>query len=201
MFVLGNFIAAVAHIIDIALTVYLWIIVIRAVLSWVNPDPYNPIVRFIHQVTEPVMAPVRRLDPPPGDGHRPFAHDHPAGDRLPPEFPGAEPDAAFLSFPVTVMAGSPISVRETETGVVFRIRVVPRASRSEIGGHPGRCPEAPDHGAPRGGKGQRGVHPPARGTSRREKGAGDDHRRPCLPDENRRRGRGEGTDRALIAVL
>jgi YggT family protein len=63
MFVLGNLIAAAAHILDIALTAYMWIIVIRAVLSWVNPDPYNPIVRFIHQVTEPVMAPIRRRLP------------------------------------------------------------------------------------------------------------------------------------------
>ena len=63
MFIFGNFIAAVARLVDIALTVYLWLIIIRAVLSWVNPDPYNPIVRFIHQVTEPVMAPVRRWFP------------------------------------------------------------------------------------------------------------------------------------------
>ena len=63
MFIVGNFIAAVARLVDIALTVYLWLIIIRAVLSWVNPDPYNPIVRFIHQVTEPVMAPVRRWFP------------------------------------------------------------------------------------------------------------------------------------------
>jgi YggT family protein len=63
MFVLGNFIAAVAHILDTVLTIYMWIIIIRAVLSWVNPDPYNPIVRFIHQVTEPVMYRVRRLIP------------------------------------------------------------------------------------------------------------------------------------------
>lgn len=68
MFVLGNLIAAVAHIIDIALTVYLWIIVIRAVLSWVNPDPYNPIVRFLIQVTEPVLTPIRRLIPLRGMG-------------------------------------------------------------------------------------------------------------------------------------
>jgi YggT family protein len=68
MFVLGNFIAAVAHILDTVLTIYLWIIIIRAVLSWVNPDPYNPIVRFIHQVTEPVMAPIRRLIPLRGMG-------------------------------------------------------------------------------------------------------------------------------------
>jgi YggT family protein len=68
MFVLGNFIAAAAHILDIALTAYMWIIVIRAVLSWVNPDPYNPIVRFVEQVTEPVMAPIRRWIPIRGMG-------------------------------------------------------------------------------------------------------------------------------------
>jgi YggT family protein len=68
MFVLGNLIAAAAHILDTVLTVYMWIIVIRAVLSWINPDPYNPIVRFIHQVTEPVMAPIRRLIPLRGMG-------------------------------------------------------------------------------------------------------------------------------------
>jgi YggT family protein len=63
MFVLGHFIIAVARIIDIALTIYMWIIIIRAVLSWVNPDPYNPIVRMLYQVTEPVMALVRRWIP------------------------------------------------------------------------------------------------------------------------------------------
>jgi YggT family protein len=68
MFVLGNFIAAVAHIIDIALTIYMWIIIIRAVLSWVNPDPYNPIVHLLYQVTEPVMALVRRWIPLRGMG-------------------------------------------------------------------------------------------------------------------------------------
>ncbi len=68
MFVLGNFLAAVARIIDIALTIYMWIIVIRAVLSWVNPDPYNPIVRLLYRVTEPVMALVRRWIPLQGMG-------------------------------------------------------------------------------------------------------------------------------------
>lgn len=38
---------------------YMWLIVARAVLSWVNPDPYNPIVRFIHNVTEPVLYRLR----------------------------------------------------------------------------------------------------------------------------------------------
>lgn len=68
MFILGNFIAAVARIIDIALNIYMWIIVIRAVLSWVNPDPYNPIVRFLYSITEPVMARVRRWIPLRGMG-------------------------------------------------------------------------------------------------------------------------------------
>ena len=63
MFVLGNLIYAIAKIIDIALNIYLWIIIIQAVLSWVNPDPYNPIVRILHQLTEPVLARVRRWIP------------------------------------------------------------------------------------------------------------------------------------------
>ena len=68
MFVLGNFIAAIARILDVLLTIYMWVIVIRAVLSWVNPDPYNPIVHLIHRLTEPVMAPIRRLLPLRGMG-------------------------------------------------------------------------------------------------------------------------------------
>ncbi len=52
---------AVAAVLDVILTVYMWIIIIRAFLSWVNPDPYNPIVRFLYSVTEPVLRPVRRL--------------------------------------------------------------------------------------------------------------------------------------------
>jgi YggT family protein len=68
MFVLGNLIAAVARILDVLLTIYMWVIVIRAVLSWVNPDPYNPIVRLIHQLTEPVMARIRRVIPLRGMG-------------------------------------------------------------------------------------------------------------------------------------
>ena len=63
MFVLGNFLIAVAKILDIALTIYMWIIIARAVISWVNPDPYNPIVQFLYRVTEPVMTPIRRWLP------------------------------------------------------------------------------------------------------------------------------------------
>jgi YggT family protein len=63
MFVIGNFLYALAVVVDYALTIYLWVVIARAVLSWVSPDPYNPIVRFIHKVTEPVLYRIRRLIP------------------------------------------------------------------------------------------------------------------------------------------
>ncbi len=50
-----------ASIINIALNIYMWLIIIRALLSWVNPDPYNRLVRFIYRATEPALAPLRRL--------------------------------------------------------------------------------------------------------------------------------------------
>ena len=63
MFVIGNFLKAIAVVLDWVLTFYMWIVVARAVLSWVNPDPYNPIVRFIHNVTEPVLYRIRAKIP------------------------------------------------------------------------------------------------------------------------------------------
>ena len=63
MFVLGNFIIAMAKIIHIVLNIYMWIIIARAIISWVNPDPYNQIVQFLYRVTEPVLAQVRRWLP------------------------------------------------------------------------------------------------------------------------------------------
>ncbi|TES94593.1 MAG: YggT family protein [Desulfobacteraceae bacterium] len=59
MFIIGNFLKAVAVVLNYVLHFYMWIVVARAVLSWVNPDPYNPIVRFIHNVTEPVLYRIR----------------------------------------------------------------------------------------------------------------------------------------------
>jgi YggT family protein len=59
----SNFIVALARVIDIVLTVYMWIIVARALISWVNPDPYNKIVIFLQRVTEPVLQPIRRIIP------------------------------------------------------------------------------------------------------------------------------------------
>lgn len=63
MFILGNLLSATAKVLDIVLTMYMWIIIIRALISWVNPDPYNPIVQFLNRVTEPVLYPIRRLIP------------------------------------------------------------------------------------------------------------------------------------------
>jgi len=63
MFILGNFIVAIAQIIGVILTILTWIIIIRALISWVNPDPYNPIVQFLYRVTEPILMPIRRILP------------------------------------------------------------------------------------------------------------------------------------------
>lgn len=68
MFVLGNLIYALANVVDIALTIYMWIVIVSALISWVNPDPYNPIVRFLYAVTEPVFSFVRRHLPLPQMG-------------------------------------------------------------------------------------------------------------------------------------
>jgi YggT family protein len=46
------------------LGLYSWVIIAAALITWVSPDPRNPVVRFLRQVTEPVLAPVRRLLPP-----------------------------------------------------------------------------------------------------------------------------------------
>jgi YggT family protein len=59
MFVAGYFLGAVANLVNLVLVAYMWIIIARAILSWVNPDPYNPIVRFLYRVTEPLLRPVR----------------------------------------------------------------------------------------------------------------------------------------------
>ncbi len=63
MFIVSNLIKAIATILDLALTVYMWIIIIAALISWVSPDPYNPIVRFLYRATEPVLRRIRRVIP------------------------------------------------------------------------------------------------------------------------------------------
>lgn len=63
MFVISNFLSALANILEIVLTVLYWLILIRALISWVNPDPYNQIVQFLYKVTEPILYPIRKLLP------------------------------------------------------------------------------------------------------------------------------------------
>jgi YggT family protein len=65
MFVLAYLIDAVADVLSTVLYIYMWIVIVAALLSWVNPDPYNPIVRFLYSVTEPAFAFVRRHLPLP----------------------------------------------------------------------------------------------------------------------------------------
>lgn len=63
MFIIGNFLNSVATLIDFILSAFIWIIIGRAIISWVNADPYNPIVRFLHEVTDPLLYRIRRLIP------------------------------------------------------------------------------------------------------------------------------------------
>ncbi len=63
MYIAGYFLMAVANVLNFVLLAFMWIVIARAILSWVNPDPYNPIVRFIHNVTEPVLYQIRTKIP------------------------------------------------------------------------------------------------------------------------------------------
>jgi YggT family protein len=63
MFVVNNFMSAIAQLLDFLLTAYMWIIIGRAIVSWVNADPYNPVVRFLFEATEPVLGRIRRWLP------------------------------------------------------------------------------------------------------------------------------------------
>lgn len=63
MLILSNLFMAVAIVLEYALNIYWWIVIASAVLSWVNPDPYNPIVRFLRKATEPVFYQIRKHIP------------------------------------------------------------------------------------------------------------------------------------------
>jgi YggT family protein len=63
MFIANNFIRAIAQLIDFLLMAYMWVIIGRAVVSWVSADPYNPIVRFLYEATEPVLSRIRSILP------------------------------------------------------------------------------------------------------------------------------------------
>lgn len=63
MFLFGNLLSAIGMILNVAITIVWWLIIIRALISWVNPDLHNPIVQFLYKATEPILTPLRRLIP------------------------------------------------------------------------------------------------------------------------------------------
>lgn len=63
MFVFGNFVTGLAYVLDTLLNIYFWIILIRAVLSWIQPNPYNPLVRTVCRLVDPVTYKLSRMIP------------------------------------------------------------------------------------------------------------------------------------------
>ncbi len=63
MFVLGNFLISAAHLVEMLITILYWLVIVRALVSWVNPDPFNPIVQFLYRSTDPILAPIRKFLP------------------------------------------------------------------------------------------------------------------------------------------
>jgi YggT family protein len=61
MFVVSNFFTALGSVVYYVLELYMYVVIARALISWVNPDPWNPIVQFLEKVTEPALAPLRRM--------------------------------------------------------------------------------------------------------------------------------------------
>jgi YggT family protein len=59
----GNFLGGVIDIINSLLNIYMWVIIVRVLISWINPDPYNPIVQFLRSVTDPAIEGLRRILP------------------------------------------------------------------------------------------------------------------------------------------
>lgn len=66
MFLFSNFFVALASAVDIILTFYLYLVLARVIVAWVNADPRNPIVRFLYSATEPLLYRIRRKVPPMG---------------------------------------------------------------------------------------------------------------------------------------
>ena len=66
MVVFSRILTALAFILDQALQLYMWVIIIAALITWVQPNPYNPVVMFLERITEPVLRPIRRILPPIG---------------------------------------------------------------------------------------------------------------------------------------
>ena len=66
MVLFSRILTALALILDQALQLYMWVIIIAALITWVQPNPYNPVVIFLERITEPVLRPIRRILPPIG---------------------------------------------------------------------------------------------------------------------------------------
>jgi len=60
MFVAGNVFTALASVLHMLLQAYIWVVIIRSLISWVNPDPWNPIVQMLNRLTDPLLEPIRR---------------------------------------------------------------------------------------------------------------------------------------------
>ncbi len=63
MFIISNFLVAAAQVLNVAISLLWWLIIIRALISWVNPDPFNPIVQFLFRTTEPFLLPFKKIIP------------------------------------------------------------------------------------------------------------------------------------------
>ncbi|MBN1871319.1 MAG: YggT family protein [Candidatus Omnitrophica bacterium] len=68
MFILGNLLIAVGMILNKVIEIYYFILIVRVLISWVNPDPYNLIVQILYRITEPILRPFRRIVPLGGIG-------------------------------------------------------------------------------------------------------------------------------------
>ena len=63
MFVFANILEAIVYVVDTLLTIYSFVVIVACLISWVNPDPYNPIVRILRNLTEPVLWRIRKYLP------------------------------------------------------------------------------------------------------------------------------------------
>jgi YggT family protein len=63
MFIVSNILVGISQVLNVALNILWWLIIIRALISWVNPDPFNPIVQFLYKTTEPFLTPFRNIIP------------------------------------------------------------------------------------------------------------------------------------------
>ena len=61
--IVTNLILAIANVLNLILSLFVWLIIIRALISWFNPDPYNTLFQFLYRITEPVLSIVRNAMP------------------------------------------------------------------------------------------------------------------------------------------